>query len=75
MHPGLDHRLGPPCQLEAGQLPGHLVTNLRRQIFDLRKRPQGRQPIFFSNRQPLDKRQNIPPQSIIYDPAPVRFPA
>ena len=74
MHAGLDHRLRPPCQLEASQLPGHFVTDLCRQIFDLGERSQGGQPLFFLSRQLHYNRQNPLPQPIIHDPVPVRFP-
>jgi len=52
MHPGRDHLLCPPRQFEPGQLPGHLVTNFRRQIFDLGKGSEGSQTIFFTKANP-----------------------
>lgn len=48
---GLGHFFGPPGQFDPGQLPGQLVPDLGRQIFDFDKGSQSGQPLLFVDRQ------------------------
>ena len=64
----------PIRQNALSQLFRHFVADLGRQVFNLDKRPQLSQAIFFLNRQPPSKHQNFLPEPIIHDPILLKPP-